>query len=557
MRDRLLRWLPALIFGLALALRLSGIGWGLKNDLHNQSYHPDEQVIWQVSQGVKPAKLDFTPGFYNYGTLYLTCLRVASDMVAAYTGGNDPAKLDSYWAYLSRCHLAGRFISAVAGAGLALLMYFLIQRFTGRFGATVGALSMAFAPGLVVHSRFQTVDMLATLLFAASLFCALKLLAEEASAWSKPDLRNAAWAGLFAGLSAGTKYTGIIALLGVVVACILAHRGNPLKAIALAVLTSVLGLVVGTPGILLESGKFMQDFGYELGHTSTGHGLVFEGVGNGFVYQFSNLGVAFGPAALILSIMGLIWAALSRERWLAVLGSACLAYFLVIGRAEVLFLRYVFPVCVLSAAGIGYVAGTAHKKKGGWLAVGGFSLLAVGLSLGAAWQWTSVMFVDARDVMARYLKQNSKPETSVGLVSDPWFYTPPLIPDSAIVRGAFAYQMEEMAAASAPKVLRYVPENPDERIDWDVRLLDQKPDYVVFSSFEAGDLARLSARADLKPDVQLQVGRFKAFLDRLQREYDEQTGSGNPIARYAARGPLVHDMQYVRPSLFLWKRKTP
>ncbi len=61
-----MRWLvPLLVFLAALAIRLPGIGWGLKNDLHNQSYHPDEEVIYWASQRVEPAKLKFTPGFYT------------------------------------------------------------------------------------------------------------------------------------------------------------------------------------------------------------------------------------------------------------------------------------------------------------------------------------------------------------------------------------------------------------------------------------------------------------------------------------------------------------
>ena len=70
----------------ALLWRLIGINWGLPNDLHAQSYHPDEPVNLLVAQQVDISKGDFEPGFYNYPTLYLTALRVVSDMTSAYTG---------------------------------------------------------------------------------------------------------------------------------------------------------------------------------------------------------------------------------------------------------------------------------------------------------------------------------------------------------------------------------------------------------------------------------------------------------------------------------------
>ena len=89
--------LPIAIFVVALLIRSIGIGWGLKNDLHYQSYHPDEQVNWAVSQRVEPAKLQFDPKFYSYGTLYFTVLGVASDIVTVYGGGSGKNDVNAFW----------------------------------------------------------------------------------------------------------------------------------------------------------------------------------------------------------------------------------------------------------------------------------------------------------------------------------------------------------------------------------------------------------------------------------------------------------------------------
>ena len=100
---RRLPLLPLAIFLIAFLVRLPGIGWGLKNDLRNASLHPDETPNFGYSRSVVPALGRFTPGFYNYGTLYLTAFSIASDVATGYTGApktkegfswTDPAKTD-------------------------------------------------------------------------------------------------------------------------------------------------------------------------------------------------------------------------------------------------------------------------------------------------------------------------------------------------------------------------------------------------------------------------------------------------------------------------------
>ena len=115
---------------LAFLIRLLGVGWGLPNALHNQSYHPDELVIWSYAQQIEPSKLHFDPGFYNYGTLYLTLLRVASDVVSAYSGSEG-------WAAIGQMHLAGRLLSVLFGAGTVWFVFQMLRRRTHLFGAAL------------------------------------------------------------------------------------------------------------------------------------------------------------------------------------------------------------------------------------------------------------------------------------------------------------------------------------------------------------------------------------------------------------------------------------
>ena len=102
---------------------------------------------------------------------------------------------------------------------------------------------------------------------------------------------------------------------------------------------------------------------------------------------------------------------------------------------------------------------------------------------------------------------------------------------------------------NAAGMVQYIPEDPQDRYDWDSRLLTElKPAYVTCSSFAVEDLERLKDQSGLEPVVQLQVDRYRAFVTILQKEYGLSATFGGGM-------PKVHDMEYVRPWIWVWKRK--
>lgn len=586
--DKVKRFLPAIIFIIAFGIRLAGISWGLPNEKHHQSYHPDEEVIWNYSQQIEPARFDFTPGFYNYGTLYLTVLRIASDMTGVYGGhmeqpeGTPPSSPTlTDWQFVGRSHLAGRIISSIFGALIAVFVFLILRRWTNSFGAIAGAGVAAFSPALLVHSRFQTVDVMATALLVISAFFALRLIPAEVEESPANAMKVAVWSGVFAGFSAGTKYTGLLAIFTLIAALWLTK--NPVRVkLALAGFGAMLAaFFVATPGVLLEPDKFIRDFKYEMWHTSTGHGLLFEKAGSGFFAHIVNLIQMISPGVMLIALVG-VGLLLFRKpegaklihpgnAWLWSLAAFALPYYILIGRAEVTFLRYTFPLILIFAAGFGWLTGLGHEKKGKWAALPAVSILALGLLLMMGARFTIWMSgTDPRDATAAFLKREGAGKV-VGLVSDPWYYTPSLFPDSALSRMpvvdqgnptlAFIYQVKKMMELRDPQVVRYIPENAADRYDWDVRLLtEMKPDFVVYSSFEEQDLKRLSKRSDLVGIPKLLVDRYKEFQSELQRSYmfqglSDKNGPaasfGEPLAR-----TMAHDLQYIQPAMFVWKRKS-
>ncbi|MFQ3586925.1 MAG: glycosyltransferase family 39 protein [Fimbriimonadaceae bacterium] len=555
-----LAWIATVVFVFALGLRLLGIGWGLPHPERLFSYHPDEPIVLGFSQLVEPAKFDFDPGFYNYGTFYLTVLRVASDMVAVYGGGVDPQRPETVVAYTRACHLAGRVVNAVAGAGTAWIVLLILRRHVGLLAAGLGAAAVAVAPGFVVHSRFQTVDVFATFLLAVSALFALRLLPGR----GEPDgyrpeltLRWVILSAAFAGLSAGTKYTGILALATLFVAIFVGRRSDLAKLGLAAVGTAVTAFVASTPGVVKNPAKFLEDFRYEMWHTSTGHGLVFAGLPNGFVWHLYNLTVGWGLILLIVGVAGIVAAARARQTWMIALAAFAAVYYVLIGRAEVLFLRYTFPLLPILAAGVAWVVdrghgrGDAKGKAAVAVAILGIGGVLGGGLIGSVRYTADMVGIDPRDQAVEKLREmaGDDPSFTVGLVTDPWFYTPPLSPAINQTRGPFSRYVDAMESAR-PRMVRYAPEDPGQRFDWDVRLIDElSPSAIVFSSFEADDLVRIGRVGSRDPEHRVRTRQFNEFLERLKAEYVYVWG-------VAGTQTGIHDLEYIRPSIGIWRKKS-
>jgi hypothetical protein len=552
------------LFAFALALRLIGIGWGLKNDLHDQSYHPDEAVIFLNSQRIEPTRLQFTPDFYNYPTLYLTVLRVAGDMTAAYTGGYDERSEESFWGFASRVHFAGRIISAVAGSAMALMMFFIASRLFGSWAGIAAGLAVAVAPGHVMHSRFQTVDIFAAMLMTASTLYALKLLTprrqdqgQESLQTTFSDrevLRLALLSGVFAGLAAGTKYTSILVILTLYVVLYMTKPAGWAKAAAGATGIAIGAFLISTPGVLLETQSFIRDFTYEMHHTATGHGLVFEGTSPAFVYHLGNLGVGLGILLTLMGLVGLVYAVYRRHVWAIALLACFLPYYLVIGRAEVKFLRYTFPLYIALATGFGYTLAAAQRRERfgrlgvavGILAIGGVDGGGLtGSSRVSAWMAAT----DPRDQAAMWLRQRAQenPNITVGYAKDPWFWSVPLFRQStAGPLLPLPQRLELMAEMTQPTVLYFY--DPEGHRNFDPRLLTQlRPDYVTMTSFEFGDLERLRRMRGITGDAKILTDEYIQFREVLDRDYKPVLLRGVPVAP-------IHDFKYPQPQVIVWER---
>ena len=559
--EKLKRLLPLIVFVIALLVRIWGIGWGLPNENRHWSYHPDEPPIYVYSRQIEPAKFDFEPGFYNYGTFYLTLLRIAGDVAVKYSG-----QTEEPWMEMGAAHVAGRWINAFAGAGTALVVFLMLRRRVGEIGAVFGSLLVAFAPGFVIHSRFQTVDVFATFLLALSAHFALRLLPDSDSDPPILDgrafLKTVIWSGVFAGLSAATKYTGILGLITLFAAIYFSKSLDKPKLAIVGLVTSIVAFLLAVPGVFLNWPKFWADFTYEMQHTSEGHGVVFAGLPSGFVWHVYNLIVGVGPILVAMGLIGLLIAIFKKDRGAIAVGALFLFYYLLIGRAEVMFLRYTFPLLIGLAYGFGWLVYWSRERKGWSMAIPVLGMVGLGglFGGGLASAATSGLWMagkDPRDEAVDYIRSKSTATTTVGLVADPWYSTPPFYFDTGAPRYIpFQLRHQAMLQAEGPKLLRFVPSHEDERYDWDTRLLDLKPDYVIFSSSNTEGVDRLRYQNDMSDIERLLRDRFVAFTELLVKEYSLDAKFGGivgPGGEQKVTG--IHDMDYVRPLIWIWKRK--
>ncbi len=551
-----------LIMIVAFLYRLIGVGWGLPNEIRAISLHPDEQVNLLVArQGIEPAKFDFTPGFYNYGTLYFTFLRFVSDVVGVYSGGFDAqGQLTS--AGMGSVHLVARVFNCLFGAITCGLVFAIGRRFLSNVGAGFAAAACVVAPALVVHSRFQTVDALATMFAAASLYWCIRGLDS-----AEPFRRAAIWAGVFAGLSAGTKYVGFAAVLAVVAVLFLRIKSpefdkkelKPSLGAAVISLVWCVGVfVVTTPGSVLETTAFLRDFTFELNHSKEGHGIVFAQTAPAFLYHLGNLWLGFSLMGLLVGFYAFARGAMLKSAPIIVCAVFFVLMYGAVSGGQIKFMRYILPTIPVLALGLGYVIDLMRAKSDlgkrlsvvlGLAVVGGLDKSGF---VASGTMTAQMLAVDPRDLAGKFLKDKNE----VGLVSDPWFWSATVHPEMPMTRMFGPKRLMEMWAGwSSPKVVRYMPENPAERYDWDKRLItESKPEYVTFSSFEYGPVQRIADSKGGTDVEKLFASRYTEFVDELGKNYEIVPG---PWDDGLGHRLMVEDMEYIHPRVTIWKRKTP
>lgn len=529
----------------ALALRLWGITWGLPNQDRAFSYHPDEGVNLVngvLENGVPRPHLEL--GFYNYGSLYfylwqgVVAINRTYGLIRLSPAGvsGDPVP-DSTAALI----LMGRLVTAVLGALTVWAVFAIGNRLFGRAAGLAAGAAYAIMPAAVVHGHYATVDVPATFFIAVALAFGARLLTSGRS-------RDLALAGLFCGLAAACKYNSALVLFAPLAALVSRRKmavGVGQREPWILLGAAVAGFLAGCPGILLNWPKFSADFAFELRKSAEGMGLLFAGTGNGWLYPILvSLRYGLGVPLLLFALVALGYALLRRTRQDGYLLAFFVPYYLLLGYAQVRFLRYVIPLLPVLAVLIGRLLteprpdrpAVSRALSGVGIAVGLITLL---LSMA----WVGLMTrPDSRDQALAYLRREASPNSIIAFATTPWYYTPPLLPEfTAPVSGAARREM----ILQAPK--QYVLRLPERDREWDMKVFGPPlPDFVILSDIESIHPLRLNWEP---------ARSFFAMLrDHYSARVFENTLSvlGIPFKK---RAFVPDDWLYVNPRITVYKRR--
>jgi 4-amino-4-deoxy-L-arabinose transferase-like glycosyltransferase len=280
----------------------------------------------------------FNPQFFEYPTGYIY-VQLGMAVVQFLFGAMQHSWKTVESVGPSDFYLSGRFVTATIGAATIAVVHQAGLRWGAR-QALVAAGLLAVMPMHVRESHFVLTDV--PLTFCVTLTLLLSLRASE-----KPALRAFVLAGAAAGLAAGIKYNGLVAVSMPLAAVFAIGAGGPSRAVAaLAAATAcVAAFFVTTPFALLDLPAFLNGFGIQAAAFAARHP---EAEPSWLVYS-KHFRQALGWPASALAVAGLGLAAFrsfvgpTRMRWVLLLVFP-LAFFYLINGWSYMFARYALPI---------------------------------------------------------------------------------------------------------------------------------------------------------------------------------------------------------------------
>lgn len=313
----------------AVLLSLPGIHWGINE-------------CWNLDQmGHLKLRPDLMPEHYLKPPLHTYMNRIfILGPAKQIMGGWFRIPKEKHWpVYL----IGSRLLTLALFCGFLVAVYYSAQAACGP-AAFVLTMILATSGGILVFNRFLTADSPLLFWMTISLFFAVRSGLQDSTA-------DAVIAGIFAGLAAANKYNGL-GVAAAIPAALFAARGWRFlltPAPWLAGLAVPAGFVIGCPGALLDTQRFVDDFLYNYLTTPVYNGNT---QGTGYLKFIACYQDLIGwPAMILIGILLLATALLciqkklTRSEW--ILLAACAAafglYFMMIGKFPRMGTRFVLP----------------------------------------------------------------------------------------------------------------------------------------------------------------------------------------------------------------------
>ena len=259
----------AVVIGFGAALRFYGIDFGLPANFHPDEVPKVNAIMRMVEYG------DLNPRYFLHPSFLLYCTYFTNKLLQLFGIG---------WEFRDSAFLAGRIVSALAGSLSLVLLFAIGRRLFGTWSGIMAAAFLAVFPLHVTCSRYLKEDSLLVFVILSVTICVIKA-AQEDRKWIL------LLAGFLAGVSAGTKYSGLLS--GAIVATAPWIRSKKiipdleyLLWTFAALCLMPLGFLATTPYAIGNFEKFSKDFGSESRHMSRGHTTTVTAWSQFWMYHF-------------------------------------------------------------------------------------------------------------------------------------------------------------------------------------------------------------------------------------------------------------------------------
>jgi len=320
---------------LAAALRIAGLGWGLRHPPH-----PDEAVFLDnVALMIRSGDLDHR--YYQYPGLFFYMLYPLVFLLP-----HDPPGPSAY--------LAARALVAALGVAACALLETLGRKVAGPRAGLVAALLLAVSPVAVETAHMVRPDVALQAFTIVALLVLLRV---------GPRLGADALSGLALGLAGAVKFTAVF-----LVPSYLARRmvvaGPRGRGVLLAGAVALGVFVLASPYAALHAGDFVAGVRAQVGYHYQERGLVPVSYARMLLFYLGTWQKALGLPAALLGLVGLIPALRSGRLWVPFLLLPATAM-AVLATSDVKHDRFLLPALsvgfLLAGMGAEHLAGPRRR----------------------------------------------------------------------------------------------------------------------------------------------------------------------------------------------------
>lgn len=390
----------SLVVLLGLMLRGYGLNFGLPANFHPDEVPKVNAIMRMVAQG------NLDPGYFLHPSLLLYCTYGMTKLLLAF--GYDAT-------FRETAFFAGRVVSLTAGVASIPLLYAIGSLLFKRVVGLSGALLLAVFPLHVTCSRYLKEDALLTFWILTTVLCVVCAVRKE-----RPWLLI--FSGLAAGITAGTKYSGmLIGLTALGAPWIVSRKVIPDKRyLTYAILGLALipiGFFITTPYSVFNSEIFLRDFRSESRHMQTGHTTAIDSWSQLWMYHFARSllpGMGYVCALAAVASVGFLLRK-RRIEGLVIVGLVCLYYLpaeYVKAKPAPQPERYVVPCLPFLAICCAAMFSTLLQRVRPVYVVAVTCLFAIAPLLRSA-ELGSEVAVDTRLRMAQWIRENIPPGSTI------------------------------------------------------------------------------------------------------------------------------------------------